>query len=105
MTQFDIVNMVYSMALAGPRDDVQHDRQRAASRCCVTAISGRRSSTVPISFPNAVEEILRFDGPVLNHRRVAKVDTEIDGVLDPGRRAGDAVLRVGRPRSRALRRR
>jgi cytochrome P450 len=43
----------------------------------------------PASIPNAVEEILRFDGPVLNHRRVAKVDTSIGGVDIP---AGSRIM-------------
>jgi cytochrome P450 len=43
----------------------------------------------PELIPNAVEEILRFDGPVINHRRTAKVDTEIGGVPIP---AGARVM-------------
>jgi cytochrome P450 len=43
----------------------------------------------PSAIPNAVEEILRYDGPVLNHRRVAKVDTEVGGVPVP---AGGKVM-------------
>jgi cytochrome P450 len=43
----------------------------------------------PSLIPNAVEEILRFDGPVLYHRRIAKVDTSIGGVQLP---AGAKVL-------------
>ncbi|MGA2474780.1 MAG: cytochrome P450, partial [Acidimicrobiales bacterium] len=39
--------------------------------------------------PNAVEEILRFDGPVLNHRRVAKADTTVGGVNIP---AGSRIM-------------
>ena len=38
---------------------------------------------------NAVEEILRYDGPVLNHRRVATVDTRIGDVDLP---AGSRIL-------------
>jgi cytochrome P450 len=43
----------------------------------------------PALIDNAVEEILRFDGPVLNHRRLAKVDTVVGGVPIP---AGGKVL-------------
>jgi cytochrome P450 len=43
----------------------------------------------PSLIPNAVEEILRYDGPVINHRRVARVDTEVGGVQIP---AGGKVM-------------
>ena len=43
----------------------------------------------PSLIPNAVEEILRYDGPVLNHRRVAKVATTVGGVEIP---AGAKVM-------------
>jgi cytochrome P450 len=88
LNDFDIVNMVYSMALAG------HETT------CNTIGNGMRALLTnrdqwqaliddPALIPNAVEEILRFDGPVLNHRRVAKVDTEIGGVLIP---AGGKIM-------------
>jgi len=88
LNDFDIVNMVYSMALAG------HETT------CNTIGNGMRALLTnreqwdalvdqPSLIPNAVEEILRYDGPVLNHRRVAKVDTEIDGVSIP---AGAKVM-------------
>jgi cytochrome P450 len=43
----------------------------------------------PELIPNAVEEILRYEGPVLYHRRTAKVDTEVGGVPIP---AGAKVM-------------
>jgi hypothetical protein len=43
----------------------------------------------PSRIENAVEEALRFDGPVLYHRRIAKVDTEVGGVAIP---AGSKVM-------------
>ena len=88
VTQFDIVNMVYSMALAG------HETTCNTIGNGLFALLRNRdqwqaSDRRPELVPNAVEEILRFDGPVLNHRRVAKVDTEIGGVPIP---AGATVM-------------
>lgn len=88
LNDFDIVNIVYSMALAG------HETT------CNTIGNGMRALLTdraqwralvddPSLIPNAVEEILRYDGPVLNHRRVAKVDAEIGGVRIP---AGGKVM-------------
>jgi len=90
------VNIVYSMALAG------HETT------CNTIGSGvyallrdreqwRRLVRRPNVITNAVEEILRFEGPVLYHRRIAKVYAEIAGEAVP---AGSKVLlcfRLGRP--------
>ena len=88
MTQFDIVNMVYSMALAG------HETTCNTIGNGLFALLRNRDQWQaiidhPDLIPNAVEEILRYDGPVLNHRRVAKIDTEIDGVSIP---AGGRVM-------------
>jgi len=88
LSEFDIVNIVYSMALAG------HETT------CNTIGSGvyallrnrdqwRRLIEDPSLIANAVEEILRYDGPVLYHRRTAKVDTDIGGVAIP---AGARVM-------------
>ncbi len=88
LNDFDIVNMVYSMALAG------HETT------CNTIGNGMRALLSnpaqwqalvadPSLIPNAVEEILRYDGPVVNHRRVAKVDTVVGGVPIP---AGSRVM-------------
>ncbi len=88
LNDFDIVNIVYSMALAG------HETT------CNTIGSGvyallrnrdqwRRLVDDPSRITNAVEEILRFDGPVLYHRRTAKIDTTVGGVPIP---AGARVM-------------
>jgi cytochrome P450 len=79
LTTFDIVNIVYSMALAG------HETTMNTIGSGVLALlrdrqQWQRLVDEPTLIPNAVEEILRFDGPVLNHRRVAKVDTTVGGV-------------------------
>jgi cytochrome P450 len=43
----------------------------------------------PELIPNAIDEILRYDGPVINHRRTAKVDTTIGGIDIP---AGSRIM-------------
>ena len=88
LNEFDIVNMVYSMALAG------HETTCNTIGSGIRALLEHREQYQelvedPLKIENAVEEILRFDGPVLNHRRVAKVDTEVAGVSIP---AGAKVM-------------
>jgi cytochrome P450 len=88
LNQFDIVNIVYSMALAG------HETTTNTIGSGVYALlrnrdQWRRLNDEPAMIPNAVDEILRFDGPVLNHRRIAKVDTRIGDVDIP---AGSRVM-------------
>jgi cytochrome P450 len=88
VTQTDVVNMVYSMALAG------HETTCNTIGNGLLALLRHRDQWQllierPELIPNAVEEILRFDGPVINHRRNAKVDTEIGGVPIP---AGARVM-------------
>jgi cytochrome P450 len=78
LTTFDIVNIVYSMALAG-----HETTMNTIGSGLLALLRDRQQWQLLIDEPrlilNAVEEILRFDGPVLNHRRVAKVDTSIGG--------------------------
>ncbi|MDO8361955.1 MAG: cytochrome P450 [Actinomycetota bacterium] len=79
INQFDIVNMVYSMALAG------HETTCNTIGNGVLALLTHRDQWDAMVadrslIPNAVEEILRFDGPVINHRRLATEDVEIDGI-------------------------
>ena len=88
LTTFDIVNIVYSMALAG------HETTMNTIGSGLLALLRDRQQwqlliDEPSLIPNAVEEILRFDGPVLNHRRVAKVDTSIGGIDIP---AGSRIM-------------
>jgi cytochrome P450 len=88
LNDFDIVNMVYSMALAG------HETTCNTIGSCMRALLTDRTQWQrliddPSLIPNAVEEILRYDGPVLNHRRVAKVATTVGGVEIP---AGAKVM-------------
>jgi cytochrome P450 len=83
LTTFDIVNIVYSMALAG------HETTMNTISSGVYALLREREQWQrliddPTLITNAVEEILRFDGPVLNHRRMAKVDATIGGMDIPG---------------------
>jgi cytochrome P450 len=88
LNEFDIVNMVYSMALAG------HETTCNTIGNGMRALLENRSQWEELvadrsKIPNAVEEILRFDGPVLNHRRLAKADTQVGGVDIP---AGAKVM-------------
>jgi cytochrome P450 len=85
---FDIVNMVYSMALAA------HETTTNTIASGLRALLERPDQWRSLIddrtlIENAVEEILRFDGPVLNHRRLANVATEIGGVPIP---AGGKVM-------------
>ena len=88
LNDFDIVNMIYSMALAG------HETTTNTIGNGMRALLSNRDQWQaligdPSLIPNAVEEILRYDGPVLNHRRMAKIDTEVGGVAIP---AGGKVM-------------
>lgn len=88
VNDFDIVNMIYSMALAG------HETTSNTIGNGMRALLTNRDQWQaliddPSLIPNAVEEILRYDGPVLNHRRVAKIDTVVGGVEIP---AGGKVM-------------
>jgi cytochrome P450 len=88
LNQFDIVNIVYSMALAG------HETTCNAIGSGMHALLRHRAQwqrliDEPALIPNAVEEILRYDGPVLYHRRVAKVDTRLGDIVLP---AGSKVM-------------
>lgn len=82
LNDFDIVNMVYSMALAG------HETTSNTIASGMRALLSDKSQWELLvqdreRIPNAVEEILRYDGPVLNHRRVAKVDAQIGDEIIP----------------------
>jgi cytochrome P450 len=88
VNEFDIVNIVYSMALAG------HETTCNTIGSGVLALLRNRDQWQrliddPSLISNTVEEILRFDGPVLYHRRTAKVDTKIGDVDIP---AGARVM-------------
>lgn len=82
LTEFDIVNIVYSMALAG-HETTTNTITSGVYLLLRDRRSWQRLLDDPGLIPTAVEEILRFDGPVINHRRVAKVDTAIGGVPIP----------------------
>jgi cytochrome P450 len=78
----DVVNIVYSLALAG------HETTSSLINNAVRQLLSHREQWDklcgdPSLIPNTVEEAMRFDGPVLTHRRRAKVDTQIGGVAIP----------------------
>jgi cytochrome P450 len=76
LNEADIVNIIYSMALAS-----QETTSSSLSNGLLALLRNRdqweRLLAEPELIPNATEEILRFDGSVLSHRRVAKVDTKV----------------------------
>jgi cytochrome P450 len=88
LTTFDIVNIVYSMALAG-HETTMNTIGSGLHALLIDRHQWQRLIDEPALITNAVEEILRFDGPVLNHRRVAKVDTTIGDVDIP---AGSRIM-------------
>jgi cytochrome P450 len=78
----DIVNIVYAMALAG------HDSTTNAMGSMLRHLLAHQDQWHAVVedrslIPNAVEEALRFDGPVSGHRRTVAVDTELGGVPLP----------------------
>ena len=82
LSDFDIVNIVYSMALAG------HETTTNAIGNGVKALLEHRDQwqrliDEPELIPNAVEEILRYDGSVFLHRRCAKTTVEFAGGTIP----------------------
>ena len=52
--------------------------------------------------PQAIEEAVRWEPPLLVFTRVATRDTELAGCTDPGRLLGHAHARLGQPGRRAL---
>lgn len=72
----DVVNIVYSIALAG------HETTSSLINSAVWQLLSRRERwdrlrAEPSLCANAVEETMRFDGPVLTHRRVAVRDAVV----------------------------
>ncbi|MGD9796215.1 MAG: cytochrome P450 [Acidimicrobiia bacterium] len=82
VTHFDIVNMLYSMALAG------HETTTNTIGSGVFALLQNREQWDALvadrsKIANAVEEILRYEGPVINHRRITTCETVLGGVELP----------------------
>jgi cytochrome P450 len=82
ITVDDCVNIIYSMVLAG------HESTTNGIVCGLRHLLSARDQWKAVVedrslIPNAVEECLRFDPPVLGHRRITTCDTEIDGVALP----------------------
>ena len=75
----DVVNIVFAMALAG------HDSTTNAMGSMLRHVLAHQDQwralvDDPSLILNAVEEALRFDGPVSGHRRTVACDTELGGV-------------------------
>jgi hypothetical protein len=94
INEFDIFDIVYSMALAG------HETTTNTISSGMLALLRHRDQwqrlvVDPGAIPKAVEQILPYDGPILNHRRVATVDTRIGDIDIP---AGSPIASL-RPRT------
>ncbi len=76
LNEFDIVNIVYSMALAS-QDTTASSLGNGLLALLRTREQWERLLAEPGLIPDATEEILRFDGALLSHRRLAKVDTTV----------------------------
>jgi cytochrome P450 len=82
VTMDDVVNIVYSLALAG-HDSTSNAIANTLRRLLAVPEQWKALCAEPEAIPNAVEEGLRFDPPVMGHRRLAATDTEIGGVAVP----------------------
>jgi cytochrome P450 len=82
VTVDDVVNIVYSMALAG-HDSTTNAMGNMFRQLLSHPHQWQALVDDPTLIPNAVEESLRFDGPVSGHRRTVAVDTELGGVALP----------------------
>ena len=88
VNQADIVSIIYSMALAG-HETTCNTIGNGLYALLRNLDQWQRLIDEPGLIANAVEETLRYEGPVLYHRRVAKVDTNVGGVEIP---AGAKVM-------------
>jgi cytochrome P450 len=82
VTRLDVLTIIYAIALAG------HDTTTCAFTSGLRHLLAERAQWQALVadrslIPNAVEEMLRFDPPLLGHRRLALRDTEIGGVAIP----------------------
>lgn len=84
----DVVNIVYALALAS-HDTSSNLMSNGIHQLLLHRDQWERLCADPSLLPTAVEETLRFDGPVLAQRRRAVATTEIGGVQIP---AGADVL-------------
>jgi cytochrome P450 len=94
VTTDDTVNIVYSMALAG-HDSTTNALANAFRHLLAHHEQWEALCKQPDLIPNAVEEALRFDGPVMGQRRMASVDTEVGGVAVPAGAKLVALLASG----------
>lgn len=82
LTRDDIVIIVYALALAG------HDTTTAALSSGLRRLLADRRAwsdivAAPEIAPGAVDEMMRFDPPLMGHRRIALRDVEVGGVPVP----------------------
>jgi hypothetical protein len=82
VTRLDVLTIVYAMALAG------HDSTTAGIASGLRHLLAARDDWAALVrdrslIPNAVEEMMRFDPPILGQRRVVLRDVTIGGVAIP----------------------
>lgn len=82
VTVDDVINIVYSLTLAA------HESTTNAMGSMLRHLLTQRDQWERLLddrslIPNAVDEAMRFDGPIMGHRRVAAVATEVGGVPIP----------------------
>ncbi|MCU4183470.1 cytochrome P450 [Acidiferrimicrobium sp. IK] len=82
VTTDDVLNIVYSMALAG-HDSTRNAIANSLRRILAVPEQWQRLCAEPGLIPDAVEEGLRFDPPVMGHRRLAARDAAIGGTPVP----------------------
>lgn len=78
----DIRNMVYAIALAA-HDTTTTALTNGVKNLLLRPQSWEALKADPSLIPNAVEELMRFDGPMVGHRRKAMKATEIGGCPIP----------------------
>ena len=82
----------------GQRDHHEAARQLLCSPSSGSRTSAARSSTIPAAIPDAVEEILRYEGSTQMMARTLTRPVELHGAADARRREGVAPPRLGQPR-------
>jgi cytochrome P450 len=78
----DVVSIVYSLALAG-HDSTTNLFTGGLHHLLANQDAWKAIVADQSLIPNAVEEMLRYDPPILGWRRVATRDTEVGGVAIP----------------------
>ena len=90
--------MVNQLLIAGHETTHVADHQLHVAAARGLPARWERVVADPALIPNAVEESLRFDPPVLGLCRTPNDDTTVDGVEIAAGCEGDGAVRLGQPR-------